>query len=53
MTPAQVPRCLQMIVCSWCTQIIGTKASVSPEPTHTICPACLDRVLPTAKEEQP
>ena len=50
MTPAQA-RCLSLIVCAWCTQIIGTKPSVAPEPTHTICPACLRRCFPTAKEQ--
>lgn len=40
-----------IIVCAWCSQIIGTKASVSPEATHTICPACLRRCFPTAQEE--
>lgn len=53
MSAAQSPRCLSAIVCAWCSQIIGTKASVSPEPTHTICPACLERVRPTTKESNP
>jgi hypothetical protein len=33
-------RCRQVIVCSWCQCVLGTKEAESPGVTHSICESC-------------